>query len=69
MIRTSANVTIEKDGPGFTIKSIALTTEVEAGGIDAEKFRAVAQETKKQCPVSKALASVPSLTLEATLKS
>ena len=68
-IHTSANVTIEKDGAGFTIKSIALTTEVEAGGIDAEKFQAVAQETKKQCPVSKALASVPSMTLEATLKS
>jgi osmotically inducible protein OsmC len=68
MIRTSANVTLDKDGPGFTIKAIALETEVEASGIDAAKFEAVAQETKKQCPVSKALASVPSLTLKATLK-
>jgi len=69
MIRTSANVTIEKDGAGFTIKSIALETECEASGIDAAKFEEVAQETKKQCPVSKALASVPSVTLKATLKS
>jgi osmotically inducible protein OsmC len=69
MIRTNAAVTIDKDGPGFSIKSIALETEVEAGGIDAAKFEAVAQETKKQCPVSKALAGVPSMTLKATLKS
>jgi osmotically inducible protein OsmC len=68
MIRTNANVTIDKDGAGFTITSIALETEVEATGIDAEKFEAIAQETKKQCPVSKALASVPSMTLKATLK-
>ena len=68
-VRTSASVTLDKDGPGFTIKAIALETEVEAGGIDAAKFEALAQETKKQCPVSKALASVPSLTLKATLKS
>ena len=69
MIRTNASVTIEKDAAGFTITSIALETEVEASGIDAAKFEAVAQETKKQCPVSKALASVPSVTLKATLKS
>jgi len=67
-IRTSATVSLDKDGPGFAIKAIALETEVEASGIDAQKFEAVAQETKKQCPVSKALASVPSLTLKATLK-
>ncbi len=67
-IRTSANVTIDKDGPGFTIKAIALTTEVEASGIDAAKFKEVAEATKKGCPVSKALSSVPSMTLEATLK-
>lgn len=67
-IHTSANVTIEKGDAGFAITSIALTTEVEASGIDAAAFDKVAQETKKGCPVSKALASVPSMTLTATLK-
>ncbi len=67
-IRTSASVKLEKVEGGFGITSIELTTEVEASGIDAATFEKVAQETKKGCPVSKALASVPSLTLTATLK-
>lgn len=67
-IDTSANVKLEKDGDGFTIPSIALTTNVEASGIDAAKFQEVAEATKKGCPVSKALASVKTLTLKATLK-
>lgn len=66
-IKTSAEVTLEKDGPGFTIKKIALKTEAIVPGIDQAKFEAIAQETKKQCPVSKALASVESITLEAKL--
>ncbi len=68
-IRTSANVTIDRDGGGFTIKAIELTTEVDASGIDQGKFQEVANATKKGCPVSKALAAVPSMTLNATLKS
>ena len=67
-IRTSADVTIEREPSGFTIKVIALTTEVEASGIDAQKFQEVATATKSGCPVSKALAAVPSVTLNATLK-
>jgi osmotically inducible protein OsmC len=63
-IKTSAEVTLDKDGPGFAIKKIALTTEVKVEGLDAAKVEAIAQETKKQCPVSKALAAVPSITLD-----
>ena len=36
-------------------------------GLDAAKFQAIAEETKKGCPVSKALASVGSITLKASL--
>lgn len=68
-IRTSANVKLDKDGEGFTVTSIELTTEVSASGIDAEKFQGVAEATKKACPISKALAAVPSITLKATLAS
>jgi osmotically inducible protein OsmC len=66
-IRTSAAVTLDKDGDGFTIKAIALKTEVAADGLDEAKLRTIAEATKKGCPVSKALAAVPSMTLEATL--
>jgi osmotically inducible protein OsmC len=68
-IRTSANVTVERKEDGFSITGIELTTEVEASGIDQNKFKEVAEATKKGCPVSKALAAVPSLKLNASLKS
>jgi osmotically inducible protein OsmC len=67
-IHTSAEVKLEMVGGGFSITAIALTTEVEAAGIDDAKFQEVAAETKKACPVSKALAGVGSITLAATLR-
>ena len=54
-IRTSAKVHLEKQGEGFHIPKIELTTEVKATGGDEAKFKAVAEETKKNCPVSKVL--------------
>jgi osmotically inducible protein OsmC len=68
-IRTSANVSIERGEGGFSITQIELTTEVEASGIDQNKFQEVANATKKGCPVSKALAAVPSIKLAASLRS
>ena len=66
-IRTSANVTLEKESEGPTITAIELTTDVDASGIDAAKFQAVAEATKKACAVSRALAGVKSITLNARL--
>lgn len=65
-IHTSAEVKLESQGGGFAITGIALTTKVKATGIDAAKFQSVAEETKKGCPVSKALAATP-ITLTASL--
>jgi len=65
-IRTSADVTLEKKPEGFTITGIALTTEAVVPGADPAKFDAIAQETKKGCPVSRALAATP-ITLVAKL--
>jgi len=65
-IRTSADVHLDKDGAGFAIKTIVLSTTVSAAGIDDAKFQAVAAETKKNCPVSKALAGA-TITLKAAL--
>ena len=67
-IRTSAVVKLERTEAGFTITAIELTTQVSASGIDAEKFQTVANDTKKGCPVSRALA-VGNITLNATLSS
>ena len=65
-IQTSADVHLEKQGDGFAITTIALTSEVVAAGIDPGRFQQVAEETKRGCPVSKALAGT-SITLQARL--
>jgi lipoyl-dependent peroxiredoxin len=55
-IETSAEVRLDKQAEGFKITQIQLSTTATVQGIDAEKFQAIAEETKKNCPVSKALA-------------
>lgn len=55
-IRTSADVSIEKGAAGFSITTIALTTEAVVPGLDPSKFQEIAETTKKTCPVSKVLA-------------
>ena len=63
-IHTTANVKLEKDGDGFTITEIELETEGQVPGIDDATFQATAEDAKKGCPVSKALAG-PKITLKA----
>jgi len=65
-LRTSATVTFQ---PGEGIKRVALTVEANVPGLDAEAFQAAAQTAKENCPVSKALAAVPEISLEARLSS
>jgi osmotically inducible protein OsmC len=65
-IDTEAQVQLERDGEGFKIAKIELTTRAAIDGIDAAKFESIAQETKKGCPVSKALAGT-TITLSAKL--
>jgi osmotically inducible protein OsmC len=67
-IETAADVSLEQKDGGFAITSIKLVTDVAADGIDAEAFAKVAEETKSGCPVSKALAAVESIVLEANLR-
>lgn len=56
-ISTEAKVHFEQAGGGWSITGIDLTTEVAAPGLDEAKFQEIAQATKAQCPVSKALAA------------
>ena len=64
-LKTSAVVTFR---PPDGIVKIALAVEGSVPGIDEDAFRAAAQAAKENCPVSKALASVPEITLAANLR-
>jgi osmotically inducible protein OsmC len=63
-LHTSATVTFQ---PGEGITRIALTVDGSVPGIDDDGFQAAAQTAKENCPVSKALAGVPEISLEARL--
>lgn len=65
---TTAKVRLSPQGDGFVIDQIALTLTAVVPGLDQDKFQALADSAKTGCPLSKALASVPSITLKATLK-
>lgn len=67
-IETSASVYLgEKDGAPL-IQKIELRTEAKADGLDNAAFQDLVQKAKAGCPVSKALAAVPEITVEATLQ-
>ena len=68
-VHTVAKVSFEPVPGGFAITKIELNTEGEVPGLDAAGFQKFAEEAKKGCPVSKALAVVPEITLNAKLKS
>jgi osmotically inducible protein OsmC len=65
-IQTDAKVQLDKDGDGFSITGIALTTQAKVPGVSADQFESIAQETKKGCPVSKALTGTK-ISLQASL--
>ena len=65
-LHTTATVTFQ---PGEGITKIALTVEGRVAGIDQAGFVAAANDAKQNCPVSKALAGGPEITLDATLAS
>lgn len=66
-VRTDATVTIRFVDGTPTITTIALRTVGCVPGIDEETFKAAAQGAKEGCPVSRALAGVGEITLEASL--
>jgi lipoyl-dependent peroxiredoxin len=64
-LRTSATVTFQ---PGEGITRIALTVDGRVPGLDEAGFEAAAHTAKENCPVSKALAGVPEISLTARLE-
>ena len=67
-VRTEARVQILKQGEGFGITRIELATVGRVPGIDQAAFQQAAQAAKEICPISKALAAVPEITVEARLE-
>ena len=65
-VATTATVHLSKVGAGFGITGIDLVTRGVVPGVSDADFQRLAEETKLNCIVSKALASVP-MTLDAKL--
>lgn len=65
---TQAQVRLSAQGEGFVIDRIALHLTATVPGLDDARFQALALAAKQDCPLSKALASVPEITLHATLE-
>jgi lipoyl-dependent peroxiredoxin len=67
-VETAAEVTLKKGDGGFAITEILLKSKGNIEGIENEKFQEIAENAKKNCPVSKALTGT-SIRLEAELVS
>ena len=66
-VKTTAVVTLRFVDGAPTITTIALTTLATVPGIEDAAFQEAARGAKDGCPVSRALAGVPEITLDATL--
>ena len=66
-INTTATVTIEKQGDGFTITAVHLDVKAKVPGASVEAFDTAAKKAKEGCPVSKVLNA--SITMDAVLES
>ena len=63
-LETSATVTFQ---PGEGITKGVLSVRGTVSGMDEGAFKEAAEGAKESCPVSKALAGIPDVTLEASL--
>src|SRR6204780_3018649 len=67
-VDTQAAVRLVLKGGGFVIDRINLRLEANVDGIDEATFQKLAAGAKQDCPLSKALASVPDITLTAIFR-
>jgi osmotically inducible protein OsmC len=66
-VDTTANVTLRFIDNAATLTRIDLVTEGRVPGIDGDEFQKLAEQAKANCPISRALAAIPEITLTATL--
>jgi lipoyl-dependent peroxiredoxin len=67
-LATEAKVTVDQVEGGFGITKIHLSVTGKVPGLDADGFAAAAQGAKENCPLSKAMAAVPEITLETSFE-
>ena len=67
LVDTQASVRLTPQGDGFVIDRIALALRATVPGIDEAQFQEIALAAKRDCPLSKALAGVAEISLQATL--
>ncbi|HVZ12972.1 MAG TPA: OsmC family peroxiredoxin [Bauldia sp.] len=67
-VRVKAALNLDMASGKPTITEIALTVGAEVPGIDDAAFQKIAENTRKTCPVARALLGTVKLTLDATLK-
>lgn len=61
-LRTTATVSMEKEGDGFTITAVHLDLVAKIAGASQEAFDQAANTAKENCPVSKLLNAEITLT-------
>ena len=66
-VETKATVHLDVGDGGASISGIELDTRARVADIDDAAFQEIAEQAKKNCPVSKALAAVPTINLHAEL--
>ncbi|HYA44155.1 MAG TPA: OsmC family peroxiredoxin [Acidimicrobiales bacterium] len=66
-VQTGATVTLAMVDGAPTITRIDLVTVGHVAGLDEGVFIDLAEKAKRDCPVSRALAAVPEVTLKASL--
>jgi osmotically inducible protein OsmC len=65
-VRTVATVRLDRDDRGFAITGIDLDSEAVVPTIEPDEFTSIAEATKTNCPVSRALGAIP-ITLRSRL--
>lgn len=65
-LHTEARLTMEQEGAGWKIATVALKLRAKVPGIDAATFNKLAEQAKATCPVSRVLNAA--ITLDATLE-
>jgi osmotically inducible protein OsmC len=65
-VRTTAKISLDKDGDAFSITRSELETEAEVPGLSDDEFQSHAAQAKEICPVSRALGAIE-IALEARL--
>lgn len=66
-LRTTAEVRIDQEGTGWTVKSVALTLKGRVPGMSTEDFKKAAENAKAGCPISRLLKGGAEITLDAEL--